>query len=85
MNSVNIIGYLRENLDEYYRTFEYELPYFEENNTAVAKIVVKYWTNQPKARLITLPENSRVAIQGHLDAHEKFGTILIVEQVQVLR
>ena len=85
MNSVNIIGYLREILDDYYRTFEYELPYFEENNTAVAKIVVKYWTNQPKARLITLPENSRVAIQGHLDAHEKFGTILIVEQVQVLR
>ena len=85
MNSVDIIGFLREGIDDYFRYFEYELPYLEENEKVVPKIVVKYWANQPKSRLIVLPSSTRVAIHGHLDAHEKFGTILIVEQVQVLR
>lgn len=85
MNSVNIIGLLRENIDENFRYFEYELPYLEENNKAIPKIATKYWTNQKKNILLTTPINSRVAIHGHLDAHEKFGTILVVENIQILR
>ena len=85
MNTVSIIGFLREKIDDYYRYFEYELPNFEESDGAVPKIVVKYWTKLPKTRLISIPDNSRVAIQGHLDANEKFGTILFVEEIQVLR
>ena len=84
MNSVNIMGLLRENIDDYFRYFEYELPYLEENESVVPKIICKYWANQPKSRLNTLPDASRVAIHGHLDAHEKFGTILVVEQLQVI-
>ena len=85
MNSVNVIGMLRERIDGYYRYFEYELPYEEENNEAENKIVIRYWTEQPDSRLLVLPNNTRVAIEAHLDAHKDFGTILIVEQVQVLR
>lgn len=82
MNSVSIIGYLRENINEQLRYFEYELPFFQENEAAVPKIVVKYWTGRAGSRLDVLPINTRVAIQGHLDAHEKFGTIIIVEDLQ---
>ena len=84
MNSIDIIGLLRENIDDYFRFFEYELPYLEENNKVVPRIAVKYWTNQSKNILTMTPENSRVAIHGHLDAHEKFGTILVVEAIQKL-
>jgi hypothetical protein len=84
MNSVNIIGFLRENIDDTFRNFEYELPYLEENEKARTVIVVRNWTNQPNSRLNLYPANSRVAIHGHLDGHEKFGTILVVEQLQVI-
>ena len=84
MNSVNIIGFLRENIDDNFRYFEYELPYLEDSLAGPTKIVIKNWTNQPNSRLISLPINSRVAIHGHLDAHEKFATILVVEEIQVL-
>lgn len=85
MNAVNIIGMLRENIDDYYRYFEYERPYDEKSTVEIAKIVVKHWSNQPKSRLITMPINARVAITGHLDANEKFGTILVVEQIQSVK
>lgn len=84
MNCINIIGLLRENIDEHHRYFEYELPFFQENNAAVPKIVLKYWTGQPNTRLNAIPSNTRVAVSGHLDAHEKFGTIIIVEDLQQL-
>ena len=32
MNSVNIIGFLRENIDDNFRYFEYELPYLEDSS-----------------------------------------------------
>lgn len=86
MNSVNITGILREVIDEKYRYFEYQLPYDEENaEGSVNKIVVTFWTKLPKPRLIVLPENTRVAISGHLDVSQKFGTILLVEQLEVIR
>ena len=84
MNSVSIIGLLRENIDDKLRYFEYELPFFQENEAAVPRVVIKYWTEMPKTRLNVLPINTRVAIQGHLDAHEKFGTIIVVEEIQQL-
>lgn len=85
MNSVNISGILKEGLDEFHRYFEYTLPFFQEGNVAIPRIIVKNWTNQPGARLIALPDNTRVLIHGHLDGHDKFGTILLVEQLEVVK
>ena len=85
MNSINIIGMLRKNIDEIYRNFEYELPYSEDPLKPNPIIVVKQWTNMPNSRLIAIPEGTRVAIHGHLDYNEQFGTIIIVEQCQSLR
>ena len=82
MNNVNIIGMLREKVDDTSRYFEYELPYENEKGDTSARIVVKNWTNQSKTRVSVMPEGARVAISGHLDGSEKFGTILIVEQLQ---
>ena len=84
MNCVNLIGFLRENIDDCFRYLEYELPFFQENESVVPKIVLKYWTEQPNTRLNALPLNARVAIHGHLDAHKRFGTIIIVEEIQQL-
>lgn len=85
MNTVSIIGILKEKIDDNFRYFLYELPFDEENNEAETKIVVKNWTNLPNSRLLVLPNNTRVAIEGHLDAHKKYGTIIVVSQVQALR
>ena len=84
MNAIHIIGMLRENVDDVYRYFEYELPYDEDDETMSAKIIVKNWTNQSKTRLAVLPSNTRVALTGHLDRCEKFGTIIVVEQLEVI-
>ena len=84
MNSVDIIGMLREVVDDYCRYFEYELPFAQEPDYGPNRIILKFWTKQAKSRLIVLPENSRVAIHGHLDVDKKFGTILLVEQLEVL-
>ena len=85
MNSVDIIGMLREKVDNQFRFFEYELPFLEEANNAPTTIIVRFWTDQLNSRLLVLEPNTRVALHGHLDGHEKFGTILVVEQFQVLR
>ena len=85
MNSVNIIGCLLETIDEKHRYMEYELPFLQENNKVKPIIVVKYWTEQSNTRLNVLEKGTRVAISGHLDASEKYGTILIVEELQSLR
>ena len=84
MNCVEITGMLREKINDYFRYLEYELPYLEENTNLVTKIAVKFWTNQKENRLMSLPKNTRVAVHGHLDAHEKFGTILHIEQLEVI-
>ena len=83
MNSVSIIGNLVEQIDEYFRYFEYETPYQDEGESN-PKIPIKFWTNQPNSRLIVLPKSTRVAIHGHLDINQRFGTILLVEQLEVL-
>ena len=84
MNSVSIIGLLLEQIDEYYRYFEYETPYNDDRNVEVPKIPIKFWSNQPNSRLIVLPSSTKVAIHGHLDINQRFGTILLVEQLEVL-
>ena len=84
MNCVDITGRLKDIIDENYRYFEYELPFLAEPEGAAPLIVLKYWTNVPKSRLVLLQPNTRVIIHGHLEAHEKFATILIVEQLEVL-
>ena len=82
MNNVNIIGMLREKIDDLYRYFEYERPNDENSKVDIALIPVRYWTNQPNNIVTSLPIHTRVAIQARLDAHEKFGTILVVEGIQ---
>lgn len=85
MNSVDIIGILKEKIDDNYRYFEYELPYLDEPKEGPNIIVIKNWTNQPNSRLLVLQDGTRVALHGHLDTSEKFGTILSVIEVQALR
>lgn len=85
MNQVNIIGILKDNIDEYLRYFEYERPCEQEGIRKAAIIPTKFWTEQPNSRLITLPNNTRVAISGRLDTHDKFDVILICEELQVLK
>ena len=85
MNSVNIIGIVRDNIDDIYRDFEYELPYSDDPFKKTPKIAIRQWTNQPNARLNVIPNGTHIAAHGHLDSHEKFGTILIVENFQTIR
>lgn len=85
MNSVELIASLKEKVDPYFRKIEYELPAFNDDGKNTATILVKYWPSQPNSRLIELEENKLVAIRGHLDAHEKFGTIVVVEQFKVIK
>ena len=85
MNSVNVIGILKEKIDDNFRYFEYELPYLDEPVEGPNIIVVKNWTNQPNSRLLVLDVGTRVALHAHLDTSKKFGTILVVEELQALR
>ena len=84
MNCVDISGRVRKNIDKLYRYFEFEIPYYEDSKHSPTLIVMKYWTNMPDSRLMTIEENSRVLIHGHLDNHETFGTILIVETIETM-
>ena len=84
MNCVDITGRLKEVIDENYRYFEYELPFLAEPENGAPLIISKFWTNVANSRLILLELNTRVIIHGHLEVHKKFGTILIVEQLEVL-
>jgi len=85
MNSVNVLGYLRNEINEFYRYFDFDLPYSQDASASLPRIVIKYWAKQPNPRLIVLPSNTRVAIHGHLDVDKNFGTILLVEQLEVIR
>ena len=84
MNSICISGKLREAINDMYRVLEYELPSLAESETGETKIVCKYWTNQGQTRLHLIENNTRVLIKGHLDGHKEFGTILIVEFIEIM-
>ena len=85
MNSVDIIGVLKDVIDEYHRKLMYDIPFSLEKDSKVSNIVIRYWTDQPLPRLISLEDSTRVAVHGHLEESEEFGTILLVQQLEVLR
>lgn len=85
MNSVEMLCILKEKVDSIFRKVEYELPGFNEDGKNSSQILVKYWPSQPNSRLIELEDGKLVALRGHLDAHEKFGTIVVVEQFKVVK
>ena len=84
MNCVDITGRVREKIDNIYRYFEYELPYFDEPKHGPNRIVIRNWTNTENSSIIMLEGNTRVIIHAHLDVVEKFGTILVVEHLESL-
>ena len=73
-----------ENLDDIYRKIEYSLPCFNNNNKNSQHIIAKYWPSVSKSRFTLLKEGMRIAMRGHLDNEEKFGTILVVESYEVI-
>lgn len=85
MNIVSLIGVLKQNIDEVYREIEYALPCYNENDVDSQILVSKYWPNSQNSRFTQLATGTKVAITGHLDKNEKFGTILVVEQFDVLK
>lgn len=85
MNEIDIFGFLREKIDDYHRKFEFDLPYIQMNNEAKPIVTIRYWATTPNPRLLVMPEGTRIAFHGHLDIEEKFGTIIVVEQFEVLR
>lgn len=84
MNSVELIAVLKENIDDRHRYVEYALPTYNDDNKNSQILVARYWSNQPLTLLNKYEVGRRVAIRGHLDAHEKFGTIVIVETLELL-
>lgn len=84
MNSIEIIGIVKEKTEEKFRKIEYPLPFPNKFNKDSGFINCIFWTGTNENRLTTLVEGKRIAIRGHLDAHEKFGTIIVVEQFEVL-
>ena len=84
MNSVDLIGYLRK-VDGEFRLVEVSLPTFNDEGKNTALVYMKYWTDGNKNYFLSLPKDSLVGIHGHLDVNEKFGTIVIVEQVYCIK
>lgn len=84
MNSVELIAVLKENIDDKFRYAEYALPTFNDDNKNIQVVVTRYWSNQPNTILNRYEVGKHVAIRGHLDAHEKFGTIVIVETLELI-
>lgn len=85
MNSIDVIGYIRNNLGDGYRKIEVGLPTFNDDGKNTTEIIAKYWAGGDRNYFLVLPENSHVAIRGHLDYDEKFGTIVIAEQLYCLK
>ena len=83
MNSVEVIGYLREQIEEF-RKIEIGLPAYNDQDKNSGEILAKYWAGGDKNYFLLLPAGAQVAIRGHLDVDEKFGTILIIEQLYCL-
>lgn len=84
MNSVELIAVTKSKIDSIYRYIEYALPAFNQDNKNSQVIVARFWPNMPDCRFSSMEEGKKIAVRGHLDALEKYGTILIVEQFEVL-
>ena len=84
MNSVTLTGILKEQIDKDFRDLIYDTPFSDYHFLEVRHIKVKYWTHQHETRLSIIPSDSKVLIHGHLEEHEKFGTILLAEELEVI-
>lgn len=84
MNNVSLICSLKENLDDKYRLAEYMLPTYNEEGLLTQRIVIKYWLSTDSNSLNSLKEGTRVALKGHLDLSNEFGTVIIVEYFQAI-
>ena len=84
MNSISLICSLKNNIDAFYRNAEYALPLYNDEGKSTQEIVLRYWTNSSPCRLTSLKEGTHIAIRGHIDRHEEHGTIVIVEQLEVI-
>ena len=82
MNLVELSGYLKENLDAIYRELEFAIPGNNIDHGFSTKIVCKYWTNSPNSLLINYKSEHMVGIRGHLERDQKFGIILVVEEIE---
>lgn len=85
MNSVELLAVLKDKINPNFRKIEYELPSFNDSGKNIAQICARYWPSQPNSRFIELESGRLVSIRGHLDAHEEFGTIVVVEQFKVIK
>ena len=84
MNLVSITGVLKECDESTFRILEYDAPYTDKGCLETRRIKIKYWTFHDVTRVTLLPINTQVLIQGHLEEHEIFGTILLVEKLEVI-
>lgn len=81
MNSIELIGYLKEMEDKETRKVEIQLPVFNELNQNTMIVPCKYWAGGERNYLISLPINSHVAIRGHLNFDQNHQMLVMVEQL----
>lgn len=84
MNSITLICSLKNNIDSIYRQAEYALPSYNDDGKSTQDIVLKYWTNTKGSRLTSLNVGTHIAIRGHIDHNDEHGTIVIVEQFEII-
>ena len=85
MNTVSLIGYLKENIGNEFRRVEAFKPTFDDEGNHTVSLMTRYWAGGEKNYLRIMPINSQVSIIGHLEFDENFGTIIVVEQLQCLK
>ena len=85
MNTVTLVAYLKENIGNEFRKVETVKPTFDENGDNKVNVITRFWAGGEKNYLRVMPINSMVSIVGHLEFDEKFGTIIIVEQMECLK
>lgn len=85
MNSIELIAVVKDVVDDIYRYVEYDLPFENEEEETTATSIARYWVQGEKSRFTLLENGTLIALRGHLDVHPKFGTIVIVEQFNVLK
>jgi len=84
MNSVTLTGIITNKIEGKFRELIYDAPFNDREGLDVRHIKVKYWSNQLETRLMKIEDFKKVLIHGHLEEHEKFGTILLAEELEVI-
>lgn len=85
MNNISAIGYVREVVEKEYRKIEFTLPTYDEFGNNTVLVICKYWPGGDRNYLLSLPSGTQIAITGHLDFAEQFGTIVVIEQLYCLK